>query len=401
MSWRRVTLPAIFLLLFIVGPATAQPASPEREILRKTGAAYRSLQSHELLARLTMVVSAQGRRQTLDATLVMAGERPGRLHDELQHPQQGVLKISDGLQTWTYLPALGQYTRQGAPAAYPGDADSAALAGDSGQSASLIYAYGRLDQGVTSARLLAEETLPFEGRTRPCHVIEVAYAATPATPGVREQPRRYWIDRERFLVLKQQIHVELSDAGTTAERKETLTFTRIRLNTPVADSLFAFRAPAGAREVARFEAPDMPGEPDLSGKVATDFTLKDLGGRTHNLKRLRGKVVLLDFWATWCGPCRIQMPNVEKLHQEFKNKGLVVYAINQREPAERARGYIAKHKYTTTTLLDTDGRVGGNYQVNGIPSLVVIDRQGKIAAHFIGVRDEATLRGALKKAGIQ
>ena len=79
----------------------------------------------------------------------------------------------------------------------------------------------------------------------------------------------------------------------------------------------------------------------------------------------------------------------------------MVYAINQGEGSEKARQYLEKNKYTTTALLDQKVEVGRQYKVSGIPTLVVIDREGKISAHFVGVRPEATLREALKKAGIQ
>jgi len=119
------------------------------------------------------------------------------------------------------------------------------------------------------------------------------------------------------------------------------------------------------------------------------------------LSKLRGKVVLLDFWATWCGPCRIEMPRVEKLHQEFKGKGLIVLGVNLREAPERARAFMKKNGYTFGSLLDAKAEVADRYQVDGIPTLLVIDRKGQIAAHFVGVREEQDLRDALKKAGLE
>src|SRR2546423_15247077 len=100
------------------------------------------------------------------------------------------------------------------------------------------------------------------------------------------------------------------------------------------DSIFAFQPPAGSREVAEFsanpdgKAPDTP----FAGESAIDFTLKDLKGRPHSLKSLRGKVVLLDFWATWCGPCRMTMPQVAKIHEQYKTRGVEVISINIGEP---------------------------------------------------------------------
>ncbi|OGF04984.1 MAG: hypothetical protein A2W00_07975 [Candidatus Eisenbacteria bacterium RBG_16_71_46] len=144
-----------------------------------------------------------------------------------------------------------------------------------------------------------------------------------------------------------------------------------------------------------------PEEVDLSGRIATDFSLPDLAGKIHALESYRGKVVMLDFWATWCGPCRIQMPAVDKLLTEFRSRGLVVFAVNERESAKSAGAFMRKSGYTTTTLLDAKGEVGNLYHVVGIPTLVVIDRKGKIVAHYVGVRPETELRAALGRAGLR
>jgi thiol-disulfide isomerase/thioredoxin len=146
----------------------------------------------------------------------------------------------------------------------------------------------------------------------------------------------------------------------------------------------------------------MPGHEtvDLTGTRAADFTLKDLKGITHNLAKLRGKVVMLDFWASWCGPCRMTMPVVDKLTREYKTKGLVVFSVNLRESADIAGGYMKKNGYAMQTLLDTDGAVAGRYQVSGIPSLVIVDRKGVIRAHLVGAHGEDDLRDALAEAGL-
>ena len=115
----------------------------------------------------------------------------------------------------------------------------------------------------------------------------------------------------------------------------------------------------------------------------------------------RGNFVIVDFWATWCGPCRMQMPKVDMLSREFRNKGLVVFAINEGESVAAANAYLKKNRYTTMALLDGDQAVGRSYQVTGIPTLFVIDRRGTIVAHYVGVHTEESLRAALKKAGIQ
>jgi thiol-disulfide isomerase/thioredoxin len=135
--------------------------------------------------------------------------------------------------------------------------------------------------------------------------------------------------------------------------------------------------------------------------VAADFTLPDLAGTSHTLSKLRGKVVLLDFWASWCGPCRMTMPVIDKLASEFRGKGLVVYSVNLREPQSVAEGYIKKKGLSLPVLLDERGDVAGKYQVVSIPSLVIVGRDGKVSSHMVGAHPEEDLREALSDAGIR
>jgi peroxiredoxin len=95
--------------------------------------------------------------------------------------------------------------------------------------------------------------------------------------------------------------------------------------------------------------------------AAPDFTLEDLVGRKVGLRSLRGKMVFLNFWATWCVPCREEMPAMEKLHREFKSQGLEIVAVNIRESRNEARKFFAELDLTFTALLDSHGEVSEKY----------------------------------------
>jgi thiol-disulfide isomerase/thioredoxin len=111
--------------------------------------------------------------------------------------------------------------------------------------------------------------------------------------------------------------------------------------------------------------------------------------------------VLLDFWATWCRPCRIQTPRVEAIYKEFKPRGLVAFAVNFAEQPATVKGFLAKNPHELPVLLDPTGEVGRRYQAEAIPTMVVIGRDGKVSSYFTGVRDESVLREALAKAGMK
>jgi peroxiredoxin len=131
---------------------------------------------------------------------------------------------------------------------------------------------------------------------------------------------------------------------------------------------------------------------------AAAFSLTSLDGKTYTLDSLRGKVVLLNFWATWCPPCRKEMPDMEKLHQKFGDR-LVVLAVSDEDRAT-VTGFIEKQKYTFPVLLDPDRKVNKAFGVEGIPKSFVFDRKGKLAGQAIDMRTERQFLEMLKSAGL-
>jgi peroxiredoxin len=139
------------------------------------------------------------------------------------------------------------------------------------------------------------------------------------------------------------------------------------------------------------------------GKPAPDLTLKTTDGKEIKLSDLKGKVVVVDFWATWCPPCRESLPNLAKLSSDkaLADKGLKVIAIDSRESLNVVKSYIEKNNLSLTAALDSDGSAGDAYNVTGFPTTIVIGRDG-VVQHVIegfgGKPTEDELKDAIDKA---
>ena len=120
------------------------------------------------------------------------------------------------------------------------------------------------------------------------------------------------------------------------------------------------------------------------GDLAPDFQLQDLGGQVVSLSTLRGVPVMLNFWASWCGPCRAEMPYIQQVHEEWSDKGLVVLSINTDEGSSEVRQFMQSNDYSFPVLLDTKKDIARKYNIQGIPTTFFIDKDGMIQEWKLG-----------------
>ena len=151
--------------------------------------------------------------------------------------------------------------------------------------------------------------------------------------------------------------------------------------------------PQYAEAVAQLEADD-------AKRQTIDFTLPDLQGKSWRLRDLQGKVVLVNFWATWCPPCRKEMPDLDSLYNKYKDQGFVVLAISDEETT-KVSPFIAEHKISYPVLLDPGDKVINDFVVQGIPKTFVYDRSGKMVAQSIDMRTRGQFDAMLAQAGLK
>lgn len=160
-------------------------------------------------------------------------------------------------------------------------------------------------------------------------------------------------------------------------------------------------AAAGQTTALNAAAPNAPNAAGWGvGSPAPEVELEDLYGKTVRLSGLRGKPVLVNFWATWCAPCRIEMPLIQAKYIEYKEtRGLVVLGVNVQEDAgiDAVRQFVSELNLTFPVLLDGDGRAESAYNVVGLPTTFFVDRRGVIRALRIGAMSEQSMDEQLQK----
>ena len=211
-----------------------------------------------------------------------------------------------------------------------------------------------------------------------CHVVYVEHS--PDSRG-RVQKERWFLGVKDSLPRKfEQLAVD--DNGRHGAY--VLSLSNLRRDAPLRDQTFVARAPGGYTSKA-YEQSDRPALLDVGGP-APDWGLSDSAGKVHSLSGYRGKVLVLDFWATWCGPCIRAMPGLQSLHERYRSRGVVVFGVNTWEESNPVE-FMERSGYTYGLLLKGEG-IAQVYRVSSLPTLYVIGVDGKIIHRVRGIDDD-------------
>src|SRR6266404_1486271 len=381
--------------LFLIPALVAAQPDP-RELVRQSAEAIKQYQSYQLETIVTVEMQGGALETKLEMPSSVSVRRPDRMRIESKNQNMGMTIVSDGEHTWFYMSHLKQYIKRSAS----GSPESAM-----GNSGLLPKNLPDISKLVKSVKLTGEDTIEVGGEKTPCWVVETTYdkiTIPEQNTTILDAVQINWISKERKLSLQSTFGVKLilPTAAQPVEMTQSTRTTLVKLNVNLPDSTFQFTPPEGSKQVADWSLPGVT-KPDVIGKPAPSLKAKALDGKPVDLHSLRGKVVLLYFWTTWCGPCKRQLPGIEKIQNEFRDKGLVVLGVSVGEEKATVAKFLKTIALTYPIIQLSDGNeVVADLAINAFPTIVLIDREGKIASYEVGARGEAALRKDLAKLGI-
>ena len=370
-------------------PAAAEVSPQVRALLDRTTDAYRGLKSLSLEGTVTADYEAGGREVHQAVDLHSARASADRFRSEISGE---IVVAGTGEGVYVYVPTILRYykgeplgatvtpTNLGDPATNGLlETDPSLLLSLIQDPAALLRSLGKLDaasaddgnENLVIARPDESTwTLRFDGKTNLLREVEVDESATLRAGGVPDVKRA--TRTVRYTAVK-------PDADVTAEQ-------------------IAFVPPSTAQQVdpnAAVATGDVTG---LVGKAAPDLSLRDINGSVVSLSQFKGRVVVVDFWATWCPPCVAGMPHLTEMARKLGDAGVTVLAVNAQESADQVRQFAADNGMNADAmrvLLDADGAAQQRWGVYGFPTTVVVGRDGVVRKAIVGL-DPAQIEVAVK-----
>lgn len=400
------------LLLAATLPALSQDAKPAptidpaaKALIEKVGNLYKEAKTFKGEMAIKMKIELPGLPpQDFNMSYDVAMERPNKYSMMLKEGTMGANSLSDGKNLHVHIPMVNKYMVQPAPANLSaiGSSGASELLGPLDQMAFIgaLFADNPAETflvGVKSGKQLPSEKL---GEVETDHLQFQQddlgwdlWVAKGASPKVQQMTADLSSMLGKMLDASGgDVPPQVREMMKQAKMTMKVNFPSMEFNQPIAASVFEFKAPEGAEKVESFanagaHEEEEAAEPEakLLGKPAPDFELALMDGGKAKLSQHKGKdVVILDFWATWCPPCVRAMPIIIEVAESFKSKGVVFYAMNQDEEVKTIKDYIAKKKWVMPITLDVGSKVGGLYGVEGIPTTVIIDKDGVVRDFHVG-----------------
>ncbi|TWT46068.1 Thiol-disulfide oxidoreductase ResA [Phycisphaerae bacterium RAS1] len=392
---KRYCSAALAVLAFLCTPLMAGDPDP-REIMKQADDATKALKGFAYKAEFWVEGAGADRNPKASGTVV--GERAADEKSGFKARVDGTMKAPASDETVKFTVAA-----DGERVVVIEDREKQFVFAKQSQAGPLLQFAGLLlmQEFVHETPFTDEikaETIKHEGTKAigdvECDVIAVTYAEG-------QGEARWYIGRKDHLPRRAD-RIQKTPEGEASTR--IMQLTGLDLKPDLKPAQFKPAKPEGyaEKDLAKMMGGDDEPETLAVGSAAPEFSLPTPEGKTVVLKELKGKVVVLDFWATWCGPCKKAMPGIQKMHEKFKDKGVLIYGVNtwqKRKPQDDPAKFMKDNGYSYGLLLNGDD-VAEAYKVNGIPTFYVIGPDGKVVfgGSGAGPEIEEQLAAAIEKA---
>ena len=378
---------------FLVSCLCAQQLPDGADLVKQSQAAVKKLHSLQFTNAMEMEMST-GMKMNMESKSAMLN--PGKTRTEVNTMGISILTVSDGNTTYIYNSSSKQYVKKN------GALDTAGLISAMG-----IPNMPDISKIKPEQKTTGEETVEVDGAKHDCWVVQSRVGEVPL-PGMQNAKMTdivttTWIDKKVLVDMQSRIAMKMQMPGAPGGMEVNMKMAKkdLKIDQPIPESLFQFTPPPDAKEVDNILGAAIGNKPDLAGKPAPGFEVKGLDGKSYSLAALKGKPVLLDFWATWCGPCRSSIPTLEKLNAGFKDQGLVVISVNAGEDHDTVAEFLKKNPVGYAVAMSGESGITGAYQVTVFPTFVLIGADGNVAAYEVGYGESGALMAIPEKAGLK
>jgi len=394
----------VCVVLALAAMSCAESEVTYEKALEITAAKGEALKSYDVSGTMNLTNTVDGKpMMSMDLKVRSAAVDPNRLLNTITGDMTNVNFGTGKESSWFWLDQLGS-CYVGEPRELIKNIDaSKELTLDESQVYNFYTGLGQflLPKDLNVGADVSTEIISVNGQDVSCTIFKVA--DTPVDPEAMAQgiphegEKTYWFDAKSGLMIKSIEVFSGKNGESTIQQTKVLTIESFTLNESVADDVFAITPDTGVKVVNSFDRLTNPDS--MVGETAPEVTFTDMEGNSVALSSFKGKVVFVDFWATWCAPCRMEMPHIEALYKEYGSRDDIVFLAASSEEKSTIETFVAKEGYTFKILMVKAEDAHGKFKATSIPAGFVIDKDGVIRAHMVGAQNEVQLRTALAKGG--